>query len=438
MRRIVLQGCRRSAGPGRERSARHASCDHSRFARNAIGAALGRYPSAATAARLALTMPASAPCWDIFCAVVDNYGDVGVAWRLARQLAGEHNLPVRLFVTDLAVLARLAPEIDPARSAQVARGVAVHRWVGPHADLTEVPGAVVVEAFGCGLPKAYLAAMVAPDRQPLWINLEYLSAETWIESCHGLASRHPTLPLTRYFYFPGFSATSGGLLRERDLFARRDRFRADPGARDTLWRMLGRKAPATGTLVVSLFCYATAALPSLLDAWVQGNRPLLCLVPEGVAQAMLERWIGGAAPAGAELVRGRLALAVVPFLAQDDYDRLLWACDLNLVRGEDSFLRAQWAARPLVWHVYPQTLDAHRLKLKAFVARYGTALEAGAAEAWGNFLRAWNGEGDVAVAWPAFVSAQAELRAHAERWAGECAGQADLAAALVKFCADRV
>ncbi len=246
----------------------------------------------ATAARLALTMPASAPCWDIFCAVVDNYGDVGVAWRLARQLAGEHNLAVRLFVTDLAVLARLAPQDRRRASAQMARGVAVRRWVGPHADLTEVPGAVVVEAFGCGLPRLISQPWLRPIGQPLWINLEYLSAETWIESCHGLASRHPTLPLTRYFYFPGFSATSGGLLRERDLFARRDRFRADPGARDTLWRMLGRKAPATGTLVVSLFCYATAALPSLLDAWVEGNRPLLCLVPEGVAQRSLERWIG--------------------------------------------------------------------------------------------------------------------------------------------------
>ena len=24
--------------------------------------------------------------WDIFCSVVDNFGDIGVTWRLARQL----------------------------------------------------------------------------------------------------------------------------------------------------------------------------------------------------------------------------------------------------------------------------------------------------------------------------------------------------------------
>ena len=172
-------------------------------------------------------MPLPAPRWDIFCTVVDNFGDVGIAWRLARQLAGEHAIAARLFVDDMPALARLAPEIDAAMSEQCARGVDVLRWSGAKVDLAAVSGEVVVEAFGCGLPPAYLAAMAARGRAPVWINLEYLSAESWIEGCHGLASRHPTLPLTRYFFFPGFTAQSGGLLRERDLFLRRDRFRAD-------------------------------------------------------------------------------------------------------------------------------------------------------------------------------------------------------------------
>ena len=45
--------------------------------------------------------------WDIFCTVVDNYGDIGVCWRLARQLAAEHGFAVRLWVDDLASFARL-------------------------------------------------------------------------------------------------------------------------------------------------------------------------------------------------------------------------------------------------------------------------------------------------------------------------------------------
>ena len=384
-------------------------------------------------------MTAAAPRWDIFSVAVDNYGDVGVAWRLARQLVTERGFGVRLFVDDLATLARLAPEIDSARDQQVVVGVEVHRWDGPRANSLADPDAVVIEAFGCGLPAAYLAAMAARARQPVWINLEYLSAEPWIEGCHGLASRHATLPLTRYFFFPGFSAASGGLLREHDLFARRDRFRADPRARTALWRTLGVAAPGAETLVVSLFCYANAVLPALLDAWAGGDRPLLCAVPEGVASAALERWTGGSAPrAGAQLVRGRLTLAIVPFVAQDDYDQLLWACDVNFVRGEDSFVRAQWAARPLVWHVYPQTEDAHRLKLEAFLARYCADLAADAATPLRRFALAWNGEGDSAAAWQPFIAARETFSAHAARWAAERAAEADLASALVKFCSDRV
>ncbi len=56
---------------------------------------------------------------------------------------------------------------------------------------------------------------------------------------------------------------------------------------------------------------------------------------------------------------------------QSDYDHLLWCCDFNLVRGEDSFLRAQWAARPFLWHIYPQADAAHLEKLTAFLELYG-------------------------------------------------------------------
>lgn len=383
-------------------------------------------------------MSASTPCWDIFCAVVDNYGDLGVAWRLARQIAREHGFAVRLWVDDVTLLARLAPELDATQRSQTVQGVAVSRW-DDFAARQAAPGEVVVEAFGCGLPAACLAAMTARARQPVWVNLEYLSAESWIESCHGLASRHPTLPLTRYFFFPGFTTASGGLLRERDLFARRDRFRADPAARDGLWRMLGLSTPVAATAVVSLFCYANAALPCVLDAWADGEQRLLCVVPEGVARDGLERWIGASLPpAGAALCRDRLTLAVAPFVAQDDYDRLLWACDVNFVRGEDSFVRAQWAARPLVWQPYPQAGDAHRLKLEAFVARYAATLAGEAASAWRDFLRAWNGEGDAGRSWRAYAAARPVLQNHAESWAAARAEDADLATALVKFCADRV
>jgi uncharacterized repeat protein (TIGR03837 family) len=384
-------------------------------------------------------MSAPTQRWDIFCVVVDNYGDVGVAWRLARQLAAEHAVTVRLFVDDLAALAYLVPEVDAGRGEQRVQGVEVRRWDRSRDRCDAVPAEVAIEAFGCGLPTPYLEAMIARKRQPVWINLEYLSAEPWIESCHGLASRHASLPLTRYFFFPGFSGASGGLLRERDLLLRRYRFRADVHAREALWQRLDLAPPSPETLVVSLFCYPNPALPSLFDAWSQGDQPLLCIVPEGVASSTLDAWgRENRLIAGRRLSRGRLTLARVPFMAQDEYDRMLWASDVNFVRGEDSFVRAQWAARPLVWHAYPQTHNAHRLKIQAFLARYCGALVVDAANALLDFELAWNGGGDAGAAWHAFFAARDALEAHAERWAGEQARGVDLTSALVKFCTDRV
>ncbi|MCK6396780.1 elongation factor P maturation arginine rhamnosyltransferase EarP, partial [Zoogloea sp.] len=172
--------------------------------------------------------------FDLFCRVIDNYGDIGVCWRLARQLAAEHGHPVRLWVDDLRSLQPLLPESDPGATAQTQHGVEIRHWptaTGEEftenwsADAADAVGDVVIEAFACELPPAFVAAMAAiatQARPPAWINLEYLSAESWAEDCHGLASPHPTLPLTKYFFFPGFGERSGGLLRESELLARRD------------------------------------------------------------------------------------------------------------------------------------------------------------------------------------------------------------------------
>ena len=127
------------------------------------------------------------PTWDIFCTVVDNFGDIGVSFRLARQLAAEHEVAVRLWVDDLASLQQLCPELDPEQEVQFQHGVEVRHWAQNFPDV--LPGDVVIEAFACDLPENYLAAMAARTVKPIWINLEYLSAETWVQGCHGLPDR---------------------------------------------------------------------------------------------------------------------------------------------------------------------------------------------------------------------------------------------------------
>lgn len=374
--------------------------------------------------------------WDIFCTVVDNYGDIGVAWRLARQLAAEHGLAVRLWVDDLASFRKLCPRLDPDLPEQCVDGVSVRRWMSPFPQV--IPADVVIEAFACELPANYLAAMAAMQPPPVWVNLEYLSAEGWVAGCHGLPSPHPRLPLTRHFYFPGFTPDTGGLLRESGLIERRAAFQREPAAQAAFWAELGL-TPDPAAVKVSLFGYENAALCELLGAWAEGESPLLCLVPEGRLSPAVAGFFGAVVLApGDERQQGRLSVRVLPFLEQSRYDRLLWACDLNFVRGEDSFVRAQWAARPLVWHIYPQAENAHWPKLSAFLALYCADLPPGVAAALGNFWRAWNGGDGIRPAWHEFWRQRVELDVHARRWAERLLKNSDLAANLVQFCQSKI
>ncbi|MBI4206718.1 MAG: elongation factor P maturation arginine rhamnosyltransferase EarP [Betaproteobacteria bacterium] len=377
--------------------------------------------------------------WDIFCRVVDNFGDIGVCWRLARQLAGEQRGTVRLWVDDLAPLHALWREADPGRARQLVAGVEVHRWSAGFPAVQ--PAEVVIEAFGCGLPEDYVLAMVGCGRHPLWVVLEYLSAERWVPEHHGLPSPHPRWPIPRYFFFPGFVAGTGGVLCEADLAARRAAFGADERRR--AWASLGFEPPVAGSTVVSMFAYDHAPLAGLLAAWEQGDEPVVVAVPQGkIVGSFFDYFdVGGVEP-GHGFRRGSIEVRILPFVEQPRYDELLWSCDCNFVRGEDSFVRAQWAALPLVWHIYPQAERAHWHKLEAFLDLYCAGLPQPAAAAVRAMWRSWNSSDDPAVsigaAWRGFQAHRATLAGHAQAWAARLAELGDMAGRLAQFCAERV
>ncbi|MEP7260562.1 MAG: elongation factor P maturation arginine rhamnosyltransferase EarP [Usitatibacter sp.] len=385
--------------------------------------------------------------WDVFCRVVDNFGDVAVSWRLARQLAREHHRPVRLWLDDLTVLAKLRPEIDPAKDLQALEGVEIARLREDFevADIADV----VVETFGCDPPEAYVQAMARREKKPCWINLEYLSAEDWVEESHALPSPNPRLPLTKHYFFPGFTRRTGGLLREGSLLDRRDEFQGDEGAQRAFWTSLVGKAPPAGALKVSLFSYAGAPLDSLARSCLQFPGPVWLVAPEGVAAAALKTFVSPPHEAIRRNLHGggsrrELEVFTIPFLAQDRYDQLLWACDINFARGEDSFVRAQWAGRPFVWNIYPTDDGSHWNKMAAFLARYTAPLDRGPASAVTGLWEAWNRRPEdleagfkaapsLADAWAAFVARRESLGRHSRAWADELATHRDLAAELVVF-----
>ncbi len=384
---------------------------------------------------------------DIFCAVVDNYGDIGVCWRLARQLAHEHGMTVRLWVDDLASFRRLCPEVDASLAQQHCRGVEVMHWTALFPEVK--PAHLVIEAFACELPQRYVEAMAAQSDKAVWINLEYLSAEDWVAGCHMLPSPHPSLPLVKYFFFPGFTAHTGGLLLERDLLMRRDAFQGDPQAIASYWQSLGVPQAKPDETRVSLFSYENPALPELFSAWAAGNTPVCCLAPEGRALPQVAAFFGlSLAAPGDVFERGNLRVHVLPFVEQERYDELLWACDINFVRGEDSCVRAQWAGKPFVWHIYPQHDGVHMQKLRAWMALYCAGLPPEAAHAFHGLWEGWNpsagsgcaastGTGQAAStglgqAWNDFLKHRAILRHHAQAWAQQLSSNS-LALNLMDF-----
>jgi uncharacterized repeat protein (TIGR03837 family) len=382
-------------------------------------------------------MPAAPPPdWDIFCNVVDNYGDIGVCWRLARQLAAEQHLSVRLWVDDLQSFHPLCPDVDTQMPVQMIAGVEVRHWQANFPELA--PGSVVIEAFGCQLPECFVTAMVQREPQPVWINLEYLSAEQWVVGCHTLSSPHPRLPLMKYFYFPGFSSDTGGLLRESDLRSRKQAFETSPARQLEFWQSLGFPPPPNDALKVSLFAYENPAITDLLQAWEVSAMPVCCLLPLSRALPVAEAFCGHPLKAGDLVQRGSLQLRIIPFVEQTRYELLLWACDLNFVRGEDSFVRAQWAEKPMVWHIYPQEENVHLAKLDGFLDVYCAGLPNASQHVIREFWHAWNGGQRKPVHWQDFVAHLDDLNKHANQWAEKLEKQEDLSSSLVRFCQSKL
>ncbi|SCK05098.1 elongation factor P maturation arginine rhamnosyltransferase EarP [Vogesella sp. LIG4] len=372
--------------------------------------------------------------WDIFCTVIDNFGDIGVTWRLARQLAAEHAAAVTLWVDDLASFARIAPALDTSQPEQMLGDIRVRHWGKPFCSDFDVAD-VVIEAFACELPAPYQQAMAARAKKPVWLNLEYLSAEDWVAGCHRMASPHPRLPLTKYFFFPGFDENSGGLLCEGGLLAARDAWQADRAAQDTYWQARGVPPCPAGGLRISLFAYDTPAAAQWAATLAAGNTPVQLLVPQGRVLPDVLAGIGISQPAqaGDSFRHGALQVCVLPMTDQDGYDRLLWSCDLNIVRGEDSFVRAQWAGRPFAWHIYRQEEDAHMEKLVAFLQRYLAALPQAEAAAIRDFNLGWNRDALAPDAWPRLLAALPAWQAHALAWPQSLLAHGDLARNLVQF-----
>jgi len=362
---------------------------------------------------------------DVFCRVIDNYGDIGVTYRLVRQLCNEHKWSIRLWVDRLASFKKLEPLVSTQLARQSINGIDVVRWdeAAPNLD----PLDVTIASFSCDLPHFYLTKL--HTHKSLWLNLDYLSAEDWVSGCHALPSLRSD-GLSSHFFFPGFSERTGGLLREANLLSQRDNWCADRNKQFDFLLALGIDRPAASAwrdqtanrpLIISLFCYPQADVTGLIKTLALRNQHALLLVPDGVANELQTCW------------HGQCQIQRIPFVTQPDYDKILWTADINFVRGEDSMVRAIWAGKPMVWQIYPQDEGAHFIKLDAWIKHVKPGERAT------KLLHAWNAYGDAtdlaeSINLALLPDSLVVWREAMLRFSAQQTKMPDLASSLSKFC----
>jgi hypothetical protein len=353
---------------------------------------------------------------DVLCRVVDNFGDIGFAYRLARALseppalavASHSTNRVRLVVDDLAAFAQLCPRVDPLAPCQTVDGILVVRRDDPgeaaiRPFLDERPR-VALELYACGRPDWFESILFDErDTVPrLVVNVEYLTAEPWAADFHKLPSLTRSPLVRKSIFMPGFIPGTGGLLEDaafRSLLdensttagrlAIRNRLVSvfelavvasalEPAGASPADALPADALPAgavpADALWVTVFSYERDFSRIVDDLARLGNdggdgagtqRPVYALVAAGRGSGpFFDAWNRAGKPFPAR---------ALPMLAQGDWDALLVASDFSIVRGEESFARAILAGNPFLWQCYPFGTGGQLPKVHAFldvIARY--------------------------------------------------------------------
>ncbi len=340
---------------------------------------------------------------DLFCRVIDNFGDAGVCLRLARALVQQHDCTVRLWCDDVTLLMRFEPA-PPA-------GLSFHDWA---LQDTAQPAQGVVCGFGCALDDAYLAKLLAARPQPAYLHLEYLSAEPWVEGTHGLMSVHPRQLSRQRFCNPGFNARTGGLLHEAASFD-------ETSALTTLAQWGGAVPPQA--LRVFAFAYPTLSWAALIQAAKVSDQLIHWVLPQGAAGQALWQTLQGL---------HNHSFTCLPDVSQAQFDAALRSCQAAWVRGEDSAVTALFSGLPMLWQLYPQDDGAEQAKTAAYLDAVAAALPQADLSAWRSAMQAVNGlaAGDAALRFAQFLSTARQARHHAQ-WAQHCREKVpDLAATV--------
>ncbi len=304
---------------------------------------------------------------DIFSHVIDNFGDAGVALRLASELSYRiaHH-PIRLFTDAYELTNRLLGETCICVN-NAGANLSIHPWTSTTCwnDLT--PADLIIETFGCDIPTEYLKK--AYVRGGVWFNLEYLSAESWIEECHLGESLLDSGSLRKFFFMPGFTKATGGLItRAIKLTSPHTAVPNAARAVRTFAQSYGY-TPTEPEFIGFLFCYDFEHA-SFFDALVNyPTRILLIACGDQAHEAVKNNMKQGVRETNFLIHEKNLTVLLAPFVNQASFDTLIAGSDFALIRGEDSLAQAVLAHVPCIWDIYKQERSVHTKKLIAFLDR---------------------------------------------------------------------
>lgn len=304
---------------------------------------------------------------DIFCDVIDNYGDIGVVYRFSKEM--KRIFPktrVRVILNKLEELIKINKEAT-YKEYQIINKIE-YIFEDFFKKKFEEFGVsdIIIEAFGCNIFDEYIK--LGKEQSKLWINLEYLSGEKWIEDFHLNQSLINSKTLKKIFYMPGFSEKSGGILIDEEFLKNRE---YGKNSKEKVLKDFFPDFNFNNKMIGTIFSYEKNFENLLEILNKQEKETVLILMGEKTQKSFskfFEKKLIG------DFLKwkkyGKIYLYNARFFSQEEYDKIISAVDFNFTRGEDSIVRALLIGKPFLWHIYLQEDKVHMLKLRAFLDRF--------------------------------------------------------------------
>ena len=287
---------------------------------------------------------------DLFCDIIDNYGDIGVVYRLGKELHNK-NYKVRIFVNKLNEVAKIIRGFDSNLSQQIYKGIEFLNF--DNFEITNT-AEVIVEAFAVDIPESYLEKLSTNTK--LILNLEYLSAENWIENYHLKNSFSPKPYIEKFFYMPGFTSESGGIILDDSYLKLIELIKEN---REIYFNNFFKKFDlkySSSTFYINVFTY-NWDFKNFIRTLEKSNHKFVFFILDYKLDINFD-------------YSNNIKILQMPYMDQSQFDILINLSDFNFVRGEESFIRALLTGKPYLWNIYEQDEMLHIEKLNAFLEKF--------------------------------------------------------------------